>query len=382
MLSGKAGPLSMLATKKSTRVVGLDIETGSVAAAEVTVNGAATLGRTGIAALSPGVMRDGEVADADALGGMLKEFFAEHKLPRNVRMGVANQRVVVRTLRMPLIEKADELEAAVRFQAAEQIPMPLEQAVLDWRVVDSEPAVRESRQMDVVVVAARRETVSGLARALRSAGLKPVGIDISAFAMIRALAGEGPATGGGIAPTYEERVAAGDDGGAMGAPVTASLYCNLGDVTNLAVARGRDCLFTRVSSFGIEGIAQRLAERRELTIEHARQWLGYVGLERPLEEIEGDPENVQASREALIEGASALVGELRLSLDFYGTQEGAVAVGEIVACGAGTAIPGLPEQIERELGYGVRVCRPAALSGLDDGTAARLTLSYGLALEE
>ena len=76
------------------------------------------------------------------------------------------------------------------------------------------------------------------------------------------------------------------------------LYCNLGDVTNLAVARGSTCLFTRVSSFGVEGIAQKLAERRQLTLEHARQWLVHVGLEQPIEQIEGDRETSRRPRGA------------------------------------------------------------------------------------
>ena len=76
----------------------------------------------------------------------------------------------------------------------------------------------------------------------------------------------------------------------------AKLFCSLGDVTNLAVARDTTCLFSRVSFFGIEGIAQRLSERRGLTLEHSRQWLTYVGLDAPLETIEGDPEIVAAAR--------------------------------------------------------------------------------------
>jgi len=234
--------------------------------------------------------------------------------------------------------------------------------------------------VDVVVVAARRETVAGLVRSIRGAGLKPVGVDVSAFAMIRALAGELSGPPAAPAIPYEERMNSDEP---MPAPATpARLLCNLGDVTNLAVARGANCLFTRVSSFGVEGIAQRLAERRGLTLEHSRQWLEHVGLDALVETIDGDPEIVAAAREVLAEGASRLAGELRLSLDYYGAQEGAVAVQEIVACGPGTTIPGLPGALERELGYALRVGRPAALAGLDDASAARLTLSYGLGLEE
>ena len=58
-----------------------------------------------------------------------------------MRLGIANQRVVVRTLRLPAIEDPDELDSAIRFSAQEQIAMPLEQAVIDHRVVGGIGAV-------------------------------------------------------------------------------------------------------------------------------------------------------------------------------------------------------------------------------------------------
>lgn len=354
-----------------------------MAAAEVRRNGSDQLGRTGIAPLGPGITRDGEVADPDALSDVLKELFQEQKLPRQVRVGLSNQRVIVRSLRMPQIDAKGELETAIRFQAQDHIPMPLDQAVLDWQIV-AKGVGEGNRQMDVVVVAARRDMVGALATALRSAGLRPVGIDVAAFGMIRALSGEGSAPGSASgAEAYEQRM----EDQAEVAPAAeefqpAKLYCNLGDITNLAVARGSACLFTRVSSFGVEGIAQRLAEQRGLTLEHARQWLVHVGLERPLDSIDGDAETVSAARDVLTEGASKLADELRLSLEFYAAQEGAVAVEEIVACGPGTAIHGLVDHLQRELGHAFHVGRPAALSHLDEAAAARLTLSYGLALPE
>jgi type IV pilus assembly protein PilM len=364
-------------SRKAKTVVGLDIEAASVAATEVVVNGDVKLGRSGIAPLAAGVSREGEVGDAAALTEAIKDLFAANKLSRNVRLGLANQRVVVRTLRMPRIEDRDEAEAAIRFQAQEEVPMPLEQAVLDWQIIGSDPEVRAEGKMDVVVVAARREMVSNLARVVRDAGLRPIGLDVSAFALVRAL-------GGASAPSpvsYEERGAMGEGAEvATGGP--AQLLCNLGDITNLVVARNGDCLFTRVSPFGVEGIAQRLAERRELTLEHSRQWLNHVGVETPAETVEGDPEIVGAAREVLDDGVAKLVDELRLSLDYYGAQEGARSIEEIVVCGPGSVIPGLPAEIERRLGYALRVGSPPALASLDAAASARLTVPYGLALEE
>jgi type IV pilus assembly protein PilM len=372
--------------KKGKSVVGLDIEAGSVAATEVRANGAVEVVGHGVVPLPPGVFREGEVADADALGEAIKELFAEQKLSRNVRLGIANQRVAVRTMRLPAIDDEAELETAIRFQAQDHIPMPLEQSVLDWQVVGHSQGDAGERRVEVVAVAARRDMLQQVMRALNAAGVRPIGIDHAAFGMIRALARE---TGAPVGAGQFVHVPTGDQtpgaavatGHAVDAPIPARLYCNLGDVTNLAVARGSSCLFTRIAAFGVEGIAQKLAERRELTLDHARQWLNHVGLERPVEAIDGDAEHIAAARECLTEGATKLADELRLSLEYYGAQEGAIAVEGIVACGPGATIPGLVERLQRDLGHHFTIARPSALAHLDELSAARLTLSYGLALE-
>ncbi len=357
-----------LSRQRKGTVVGLDIEAGSIAATEVQANGSAQLTASAIGPLAPGAFHEGEVLDADALAEALKSLFAEHKLAKRVRVGIGNQRVIVRTMRLPAIEDPKELDAAVRFQAQEQIPMPLDQAVLEHQVVGGVSGEDGTKpQIDVVVVAARREMVASFVAPIRKAGLEPVGVDLSAFGMLRALAG---ANGNSDANAEQG-----------GRPEAAVLYCSVGDVTNLAVARGRACIFTRVSHAGLETMAGRLASARGLSFEHAAQWLTHVGLDQPIEAVEGDPEIVAEARGALEEGVTALGDELRLSLDYYGAQESALPVERIVLCGAGSAIAGLGQRIEADLGLPIAVSRPPALEGLDDGSAARLTLPYGLALE-
>ncbi len=351
-------------TKEST-VVGLELEAGSIGAAEVRSNGAVRLGAVATAPLPPESFRDGEVADPAGVTEAVRELFSRHKLGKRVRLGIGNQRVVVRTLRLPAIEDPNELDAAVRFAAQEQIAMPLEQAVLDHRVVGGVAAGEGTApQVDVIVVAARRDMITASLKPLRDAGLEPVGVDLSAFGMIRAL-------GDLVAPA---------EPGVEASPHSV-LYCNVGEVTNLAIAKGRSCLFTRVSPSGVEDIVAGFATGTGLSEEHARQWLEHVGLERPVTEVEGDPDTVARARAALERGAAALADELRLSLDFYAAQEAAVPVERVVVCGPGSVIPGLAAQIEAVLGLPSTVGRPAALEGLDPATAARLTLPFGLALE-
>jgi len=353
----------MLGATKTNTIVGLDIETGSIAATEVGRNGSNEVARTAIAPLEPGIVSEGEVRNLEALSEALKTLFSENKLGKSVRVGLANQRVVMRTLRLPLIEDEEELKTAVRFQAQDQIPMPLDQAVLDHEVIARENGAEGGdRHMDVIAVAARRDMVSALAQALRKAGLRPVGIDLAAFGMIRALQPDGPA------PVEGE------------APPPTTLYCFLGDMTNLAVARGDVCVFTRIAPFGMEDIAIRVAEREEMPLDDARDWLIEVGLEEPLDSFEDDHDQATSARDALTDGASKLVDELRVSLEFYGAQDGAPPIEQVVLCGPGSTIPGLPERIQEGLGLGVEVQTPKALSHLDSEDAARLTVSYGLAL--
>ncbi len=363
--------LEMSLTRKSATgsTVGLDIDADSVAAAEPTKSGQV---RIGVQSLAPGAFSGGEIVDAEAVSAALSELFSRHKLSRHVRLAVASQGVAFRTLRLPLIEHPDQLRSAVRFQAQEQIPMPLDSAVLDHQVIGARVTDDGSRQVDVAVVAARRATIDSLLDVTRSAGLEPVGIDLAAFGMIRALAAGRP-------PAVLQPEADGDP--AVDDYVPATLFASLGGVTNLAIARGSDCLFSRVAQFSVRGIAEELSASSGLLLEHAEQWLLHVGLETPLDQVAGDPSAAAAARIALEANLGKLGDELRLSLDYYGAQEDATPVEDVIVCGWGSAIPGLADGLTRVLGRAVTVRRPSALGGLSDGEAARLTLPYGLALE-
>jgi type IV pilus assembly protein PilM len=362
-------PITTKGMKGDGSVVGLEIETGSVGAVEVRANGAVTVSAAALEPLPPEAFRDGEVVEPGAVSEALRSLFSAHKLSRRVRLGIANQRVVVRTLRLPAIDDPKELDAAVRFTAQEQIAMPLDQAVIEHRVVGGIADAGDAPpQVDVMVVAARRDMIAASLKPLKDAGLEPVGVDLSAFGMIRAL-GELRGT-----------VAATEESDSRPTP-TAVLYCNVGDVTNLAVANGRSCLFTRISPAGLEDVAASLVSTTGLRPEHARMWLDYVGLAQPVEQIEGDANLIVQVRSALEQGAATLLDELRLSLDFYGAQEGAVPVERVLVCGPGSATPGLAEHMQPILGLPIEVARPPALASLDVAAAARLTLPFGLALD-
>src|SRR4051794_3405033 len=150
--------------RQDKTVVGLEVDPSHIAAAEVHANGKITVKRGAVASLRPGILRDGEVADPAALAEELRALFAEHDLSRNVRIGVANQRIVVRTLDLPMLSDERALEEAVRAEAPDHIPVPMDEAVLDFQPLGTveTPAGPRTR---VVIVAVRRELIDRLVTA-------------------------------------------------------------------------------------------------------------------------------------------------------------------------------------------------------------------------
>jgi type IV pilus assembly protein PilM len=204
--------------------------------------------------------------------------------------------------------------------------MPLDEAVLDYQVVGQATSAEGSPRVRVVVVAARQAMIERFVQGVRGAGLKPEGIDLNAFALVRALAK--PAT------------AAAAEGEFAAAEQLACVYCHLGGVTNLAVAVGSNCLFTRPLS---------------------TDWTD-----------QGD------------HVASALAEEIRLSIDFYMAQPDARPVGEVALSGPGSTHEGLAEQLSGLIHLPVAIAEP--LGGLDVNGALngedphRHTVAAGLAL--
>ncbi|MDX6658084.1 MAG: type pilus assembly protein PilM [Solirubrobacteraceae bacterium] len=343
-----------MAKRANKPIVGLDIDPSAITAAEVSVNGSVSIDRAAFVPLEAGIVRDGEVTDVEGLAEALRLMYRENKgLGKRVRIGVANAKIVVRVLELPPIANRKELETAVRFQAQDQIPMPLDSAVLDYQALDVVDHGAGPRQR-VLLVAARRDMVERVLASARAAGLRPEGIDLAAFGMIRALHQPGP----------DEPV----------------MYLSVGGLTNLAVAVGTRCLFTRVVGGGSEALAVELAERRALTLEHSRAWLEHVGLTAPVQAISGDEEIVSDARSVLQDGVRRIAVEARNSLDFHAAQEAQAHVGRVVLTGSALAIPGFAEALGAELGLPVESgSLDGAPAGIEPG---RLSVAAGLAIAE
>jgi type IV pilus assembly protein PilM len=293
--------------------------------------------------------------------------------------------------------------------------MPLNNAVLDFHplgVIDTPNGPRQR----VVLVAAQRDMIERLLSAVRGAGLRPEGIDLSAFAMIRSLYR--------AEPEGASRV----------------LYLNVDGLTNLAIAEGHVCRFTRVVGGGLEGMASDIAERRGIALTEARELLSAVDLneqpEAPLppaadaaaeqappaktddqptaegdapvsdeeheareremsyEEMVAAPQTSETAEQPTVDdsdvrtvlerGIHDIAGEVRNSLDFHRSQDGGGEVTRIVLSGSALDLPGFTEALQSHLRVSVEAQTVGlANSRLDGGVSThRLAVAAGLAALE
>src|SRR5437870_8294372 len=169
------------------RIVGLDVGTHAVRAAELALGrDRPTLSAFGQVALPVGAVQHGEIVDPGVVSALLRRLWSETGFrTRRVIVGVGNQRVIVRHVELPRMSEAD-LRSAIRFEAESLIPIPVDEAVLDFQILEEVPEAGGSA-MPVLLVAAQREMVRTLLTAVEGAGLSATLVDVAAFALMRAL---------------------------------------------------------------------------------------------------------------------------------------------------------------------------------------------------
>jgi type IV pilus assembly protein PilM len=313
------------------RLVGLKIGASQIAAATVSNNGSAELIEVARVDLEPGVVVGGELRDPARLEIALRDFFAKNDLPRrNVRLGVANNRIGVRTFDIAGVDDPSQLDNAIRFRAQEELPIPIEDAVLDYHVL-SETKGRDGETVKrILLVVAYRELVDRYVATCRKAGLELAGIDLEAFALLRAMA----------APQDTE----------AGAALVVVAVGH--DRSTFAVSDGQACEFARVLEWG--GNSLNVALARALDLAPSETEL----LKRTLDLTDTTDTQNTAAKEAIRRQIETFARQLVSSLQFYQNQAGSLSIGEIVLTGGTAHMRGLAQELQRLIGVPVRVGDP------------------------
>src|SRR6266513_1195602 len=166
--------------------IGLDIGSTAVRAAELSGGTQPTVVRAAQGPLPQGAVENGEVRDPLAVSDALRELWKRGGFSSGqVWLGVGNQRVVVREIALPFLPEK-ELKASLSLQVQEFIPMPVDEAVLDYDPI-GEFEQEDRKMLRMLLVAAKRAMVDQVVLGVTGAGLEPMGLDLTPFALVRAV---------------------------------------------------------------------------------------------------------------------------------------------------------------------------------------------------
>ncbi len=295
--------------------IGLDIGSSAVRAVQLSGGrGPVTLERLGQVMLPPGAVRDGEVVETEQVSEAIRLLWSQYGFKgRRVAVGVANQQVVVRQMDLPALPR-DEMAESLPFQVQDFIPIPIDQAQLDFQVLREYQTEDGVAMQRVLVVAAATEMVQTVMTVLEQAKLTPLTLDLEAFALLRTL--------------VDETTAQASD------PSVGEMLVNVGaTVTNIVVHSQAVPRFVRILLMGGNAITEALVNTTGMSWEQA-------------EAAKMQPNPQPGAESQLVSDRSErFIAEIRGSLDYYRAQNDAVQVGRLVLTGGGSMLPGLPERL-------------------------------------
>lgn len=361
-------------------LVGLDIGSSGLRAAEFAVGRRRpALRKFASLPLPPGVVRAGMVADPDALVDALKELWSTGKFgTRQVALGVANTGVLVRQMDLDWMAPKD-FGQALRYQVEGALPMPVDDANLDYHLLeelDVEQDGQTRRVARVLVVAAAREMVDGFVGAVDRAGLRATSVDIVPFALIR--------TSLALPDAHEDRS---DE--AVGAEFEAIVDIGSDTVTVVVHEAGQPRYVRVIPGLGGDVVTRAVQQRYDWTWEDADRTKCAVGLPG---HSTFEPEAPRAdglqhpAQQVVAEEVEALVREIATTLDYARESGDEPTLRRVLLTGAASRLGGLAELMSERLGTVVeplavadRIRAPRRWRG-DSGLDTQLAIPAGLCL--
>lgn len=335
-----------LFSRKSRNMVGVDIGTSRVKIVELTSRGDdVELSRAAVELAPPDAIRDGKIVSPELVAEVIQRGLARGRMkPGEVVAAIAGQGVVVRHVRFPRMPE-EELREAIKWEGEKYIPIPIDEAVVDFEVIDgySQP---DETEMEVMLVAAPRKLVDSHVRAIELAGLTPIAIDVQPFTVLRAL-------------RYEPKA-----GGLPANGRSATAYVDIGaGTTDILIAQGERLRFTRIIPMGGNAFTSAIGDKLGISFEEAEA----IKIEKGKVCVDGYSEPC-ANREEqdisdAIEGVAADIAlDIRRSLDYHDLQlEGRSkdsGVTSVVLTGGASVMEGLDHYLENELGLATTMGDP------------------------
>ncbi len=341
-------------------LIGVDIGTSAVKVIQVRESGKGIhLMKYGVEPLPPQSIVDGHVMNGGAVVDALTKVFKDLRISqRDVSLSISGHSVIIKKLNLPLM-KRDELEEQIQWEAEQHIPYEISEVEIDYNILWQNPDVG---QMDVLLVAAKKEEIQDLVEVVRQAKLKPMVVDIDAFALQN---------------VYELNYGYNEG-------ETIALLNVGASITTVNILSGAVSQFTRDITNGGASITEEIQKQLQVSFEEAEAYKAGGGLNSQ----EVVPQEVD---EIISNVVDALAGEIQRSLDFYMATTSHGEVERIYITGGTAKIPYLRSAIERRSRVQVEALDPFRRVLFDErqfnpevlkSQAPQATVCLGLALRK
>jgi type IV pilus assembly protein PilM len=311
--------------------------------------------RWGWAPLPPQTIIDGHVMNSGVVTEALARIFQDGKIQqRDVAIGVYGQSVIVRKITVPMMTSA-ELDEQIHWEAEQHIPFDIKLMSIDYVVLRRKT---ESGQMDLLLVAAKKDEINDYASILREAKLKPVVVDINAFT---------------IQNIFEHQYALPQDG-------TIALLNVGAAVSSLNIVAKGVSAFTREITNAGNAITEEIRKALGCSYEQAEAY-----------KMGGGPTQIvpQEVTQIINQACQGLAGEIQRSLDFYLATSGEQEISRIYVSGGSAYLAPLVQAVERRARVPVQLFDPMVNLSVDAkfvsepqirAMAAQMVVALGLSL--
>jgi len=251
-------------------------------------------------------------------------------------------------------QSADELAETIRWEAEQYIPFDINEVHLDYQILQDQSV---DGQMDVLLVAAKKDLIDDYISVVTEAGLNLMIMDVDAFA---------------IGNMYEHNYETSED--------RAVALVNIGaSVININVLAGRVPIFTRDITSGGNHYTEEIQKALGVSFEEAEQ-IKVGGSSESNKDVV--PQEVEG---AMREVSETMLGEIQRSLEFYRATTSNTPIGKVVLSGGSAHVPGLEKLFEERIEVPFEIANPfhrieVSTSALNEERLRELGPALGVAV--
>jgi type IV pilus assembly protein PilM len=343
---------------KTRSVVGLDIGSSAIKAVEIRTAGKKhKVTAFGVESVPPDSIVDGAIIDATAVADAIRRLFQTHAIrTREVAASLSGNAVIVKKISLPVMTEK-ELADSIFWEAEQYIPFDVQDVNLDYQILDPGSGPQSRGQMDVLLVAAKKDKIADYTGVIAQAGRTPVIVDVDAFALQNA---------------YEAN---------YGAEEGIVVLLNAGaSAMNLNILRGDQSLFTRDLSTGGNSYTEAIQKELGLSVEQAEK--AKRGL--PVDGVAF--EDVRSILHAITEN---VLLEMQKTFDFVRASATFERIDRVLISGGASLVDGFAGAVEERFGAPVEPFDPfrrmefdAAKFGVDEVGRVSAAVAVGLALRK